>query len=179
MTPGIHSRARQIWGVDSICSAALAIRSTQHVQRGVSAGQRGSLHRSSLWAWTRSRLSGSSQMLDQSCRRSVSVRRMLLCRCESWVDRPACLFQISNHENFFHYLNDGFMGVLQTLTETKLLPDRLSRRACFRPHSLTACQPLHGLVHRYALLRAVDVFPCRQHVLSSSARSTGSMSLTS
>ncbi len=58
----------------------------------------------------------------------------LLCRCDSWVDRPAVLFQISNHENFFHYLNDGFMGVLETLTETKLLPDRLARRALVQPH---------------------------------------------
>ena len=46
------------------------------------------------------------------------------------MDRPAILFQISNHENFFHYLNDGFMGVLETLTETKLLPDRLARCVC-------------------------------------------------
>ena len=53
-----------------------------------------------------------------------------LCRCESWVDRPAILFQISDHENFFHFLNDGFMAVLQTLIETGLLPDRLARRAC-------------------------------------------------
>ena len=58
-------------------------------------------------------------------------RPMLLCRCESWVDRPAILFQISNHENFFHFLNDGFMGVLQTLIETDLLPKRLARRECF------------------------------------------------
>ena len=50
-------------------------------------------------------------------------------RCESWEDRPAIVFSISSHENFFHYLNDGFMGVLQTLIETDLLPERLTRCA--------------------------------------------------
>ncbi len=43
------------------------------------------------------------------------------------MDRPAILFHIPAHENFFHFLNDGFMGVLQTLIETDLLPDRIAR----------------------------------------------------
>ncbi len=74
------------------------------------------------------------------------------------MDRPAVLFQISNHENFFHYLNDGFMGVLQTLTETKLLPDRLARRACFQPHSGAKACRVAQLVHRSALVKAAGVF---------------------
>ena len=49
-------------------------------------------------------------------------------RCEAWVNKPAVWFKISNHENFFHYLNDALMLVLGALSDTGLTPAHIDRR---------------------------------------------------
>ena len=49
-------------------------------------------------------------------------------RCTAWVNKPAIRFSISNHENFFHYLNDALMLVLDTLNDTGLTPPSVKRR---------------------------------------------------
>ena len=125
-------------GVPLECAPALACRQHPAARTGtivhaiaarLSAGHEGLVHTTANLHW-KMRLAVSPSRMPSS----EAIRWMPLCRCESWVGRPAILFQISNHENFFHYLNDGFMAVLQTLTETHLLPDRLARRACSVPH---------------------------------------------
>ena len=70
-----------------------------------------------------------------------------VCRCATWVETPAMLFHVPNHENLLHYLNDGFLLVLQTLIEAELLPARVSRSVSvsFAPSSTSAVRICAGL----------------------------------
>ena len=52
---------------------------------------------------------------------------MMSCRCNAWVEEPAIMFHIANHENLLHFLNDGFLLVWQTLLETDHVPSGVAR----------------------------------------------------
>ena len=50
-------------------------------------------------------------------------------RCAGWVNKPAIRFHLADSENFFHYLNDALLPVLDVLHETGLTPAHIVRRA--------------------------------------------------
>lgn len=104
-------------------------------------------------------------------------KRSCRCRCSTWVETPAIMFHLANHENLLHYLNDGFLLVLQTLIETGLVPSAVSRWGLLRqaaPPLPIVAVVLHNFVGSVHLCHT----PHRDHRVNSYPTPTPSASRT-
>ena len=62
-------------------------------------------------------------------------------RCTAWVTKPAIRFRLADHENFFHYLNDAVLPVMDALHDTALTPAHITR--CANGYGLPDLSPPH------------------------------------